>query len=253
MQFFEGVEGEPEFRIVDVSNPREPETIAGWSAWKELGLEPLSTLGSFPFSFVHSVISNEAGTRAYVSYWDSGTVILDTTDPANPRYLGRTEYAANEEGNAHSAWLARGENLLIQNDEDFDPGFFTPPGTEISWGYSRIFDISDPAAPRQIGTFKLPTTTQFPPAAAGDFTVHDPKVRGNTLHLSHYTEGVLTVDISKPANPSFVAQFVPEPHEDPMGLFFPAEEFPFVWGVYPERNYVLASDINSGLWVFQIR
>ena len=50
-----------------------------------------------------------------------------------------------------------------------------------------------------------------------------------------------------------VAQFVPEPAADPNGLFFPGEEFPFVWGVYPERNYVLASDINSGLWVFQVR
>jgi hypothetical protein len=78
-------------------------------------------------------------------------------------------------------------------------------------------------------------------------------VRGSTLYLSYYAEGVVIVDLSKPSTPSFVAQFVPEPAEDPNGLFFPGEEFPLVWGVYPEQNFVLASDVNSGLWVFRVR
>lgn len=252
-QFFEGIEdGSPEFRIIDVSDPRNPEEVGGWSAWKQLGIEPVAGQGSFGFNFVHSVIGNEQGTRAYVSYWDLGTVILDVTDVSAPRFLGRTQYAPHEEGNAHSAWLAKGGNVLIQTDEDFDPGWFTPPGTETSWGYTRIFDISNPASPVQLSTFKLPTTTQFPPGV-GDFTVHDPKVVGNTLYLSSYAEGVVVVDIARPDRPGMVAQFVPEPAADPFGLFFPGEEFPFVWGVYPERNYVLASDINSGLWVFRMR
>ena len=174
------------------------------------------------------------------------------SDPTNPTFVGRTKFAPNGRRNAHSAWLAKGGNILIQTDEDFDPGFFTPPGTELSWGYARIFDISNPASPVQLSTFKLPTTTQFPPGI-GDYTVHDPKVIGNTLYLSYYAEGVVVVDIARPAAPAMVAQFVPEPAADPNGLFFPGEEFPFVWGVYPERNYVLASDINSGLWVFQVR
>ncbi len=38
------------------------------------------------------------------------------------------------------------------------------------------------------------------------------------------------------------------------GFFAPPDvAFPFVWGTFVERNYVLASDINSGLWVFQVR
>jgi hypothetical protein len=28
---------------------------------------------------------------------------------------------------------------------------------------------------------------------------------------------------------------------------------PLVWGVYPWKDLVLASDINSGLWVFRVR
>lgn len=250
--FGEVVGDAPDFRVIDVSDPRHPVQVADWGGQADLGIPADAGLGSFPFNFVHSVIGNEAGTRAYVSHWDLGTVILDMSDPANPRYLGRTTFKANEEGNAHSAWLARGENLLIQTDEDFDPGFFTPPGTEVSWGYARFFDITNPAAPVQVGTFKLPTTTQFPPGV-GDYTVHDPKVVGNTVYFSYYAEGVVVADISRPQNTGLVAQWLPEPASDPMGLFFPGEKFAFVWGVFPDRNYVLASDINSGLWVFQIR
>ncbi len=251
-QFFGGVlDGSPDFRVIDVSDPRHPVKVGEWGAWKELGIDPFPGLGSFPFNFVHSVIGNESGSRAYLSYWDNGTVILDMSDPASPEYVGRTPYPAGSEGNAHSAWLARGENVLVQADEDFDSGPF--PGIETSWGYTRIFDISDPAAPAQIGTFKMPQTTQFPPPL-GDYSVHDPKVHGSTLYLSYYSNGVVVADIARPEQPRFVAQFLPEPAADPFGFFAPPDvKFPFVWGVYPERNYVLASDINSGLWVFQVR
>jgi hypothetical protein len=62
------------------------------------------------------------------------------------------------------------------------------------------------------------------------------------------------VDITRPENPRFVAQFVSEPAADPRGFFAPPDvEFPVVWGRFVDRNYVMASDINSGLWVFQIR
>ena len=243
--------GRADFRIVDVSDPTSPTDVGEWGAWAELGMFPFfeDENGVFRVNFVHSVQGD--GTKAYLSYWDLGTVILDVSDPANPTFLGRTEYAANEEGNAHSSWLGKGGNLLIQTDEDFDPS--PHPVLETAWGYARFFDISDPANPTPLATFKLPTTTQFPPPA-GFFSVHDPKVRGGQAYFSWYSEGVVVVDISRPANPRFVAQFVPEPAADPRGFFAPPDvEFPFVWGVFVERNYILASDINSGLWVFQVR
>ena len=58
--------------------------------------------GGYDFNYVHSVITNAAATRAYLSYWDLGTVILDVTNPAAPRYLGRTGAAGDPEGDAHS-------------------------------------------------------------------------------------------------------------------------------------------------------
>ncbi len=194
------------------------------------------------------------GKRAYLSHWDLGTVILDVSDPTDPRFLGRTRYRRREEGNAHSAWTAQGGNLLIQTDEDFDP--YPGPRTGKAWGYARFFDISDPAKPVRLSRFKLPTTTRLPPPH-GFFSVHDSKVRGTRAYLSWYSEGVIVLDISQPANPKKIAQFVPPPTADPLGFWGPLvlgsdRPFPFVWGVFVHQGYVLASDINSGLWVFKL-
>jgi hypothetical protein len=250
--------GEPDFRIIDVSDPSNPVKVGDWGAWAELGVYPLEGQGTEDAaSFVHSVITNRRATRAYLSYWDLGTVILDISDPAQPRFVGRTDYPADAEGNAHSAWLGKGGHLLIQTDEDFDPE--PGPATEQGWGFPRFFDISDPSNPVQIATLTLPTTTQLPPPL-GFFSVHDPRVHGGRAYFSWYSEGVVVADISRPSAPRVIAHFVPPPTADPMGFFGPFflglennPPFPFVWGVFPHRNYVLASDINSGLWVLKIR
>jgi hypothetical protein len=240
-----------DFQIWDVSDPTAPVRVGQWGAWEELDGRPHFTdeHGVVRRNIVHSVIGSVVGPRdrAYLSYWDLGTVILDVSDPANPEFLGRTEFEPHEEGNAHSAWLARGGNILIQTDEDFDPA--PTDVIEQAWGYGRIFDISDPANPDQLATIELPSTRQFPPPAEGRFTIHDPKVRGSTAYFSWYTEGVVMFDISDPADPTKSAQFVPPAMDDPAGV---RPTFTNVWGVALDRNYVLASDINSGLWIFTL-
>lgn len=240
---------EADFQIWDVSNPTNPVKVGQWGALAQLGVHPTQPDDGVARSRrVHSVIGAVVGKQhlAYLSYWDFGTVILDVTDPSSPQFLGRTTFELHEEGNAHSAWLARGGNILIQNEEDFNPA----GAREHAWGYGRIFDISDPSNPVQLSTVELPTTRQPSPDRPGDFSIHDPKVRGNTAYFSWYAEGVVMFDISDPSNPRQIAQFLPPAVEDPMGLFTPAQVN--VWGVFVERNYVLASDMSSGLWVFRL-
>jgi hypothetical protein len=241
--------GNPDFRVIDVSDPRNPQQVGQWSAWEEFGINPGQANGSFAFNLVHSMIGDDDGDRAYLSYWDFGTVILDMTDPTDPQFLGRTTFAANQEGNAHSSWLARGGRLLIETQEDFDGDPF--PGIETGFGYTRFFDISDEESPREIAQFRMPSQPAAP--GPGDWTVHDPKVQGSKLFLSHYAEGVVTLDISRPTQPRQTAQFLPPPTGDPFGYWFDGVPAPNVWGVWLEGKYVLASDINSGLWVYKLR
>ena len=229
--------GRPDFRIIDVSDPRNPTVVGEWGAWQELGLRPDQGLGADPIRLVHSVITDPRATRAYLSYWDLGTVILDISEPTNPTYLGRTPYASDAEGNAHSAALDRRRKLLIETDEDFS--LASGAGEEVGWGYARIFDVSKVGAPVQRGAVKLPSTTQVPAPRAGVLSVHDPKLRGNRVYFSWYAEGVVVVDISDPANPALIAQFVPPTN-------------PAVWGVFLTRQFVLASDINNGLYVLRL-
>jgi hypothetical protein len=240
----------PEFRIIDVSNPRNPVQVGDWSAWRDQGVSPLDGMGSFPINYVHSVYVDSK--VAYISYWDYGTVMVDVRDPSNPVFLGRTEFGEGNEGNAHSAWTNWKGDILVQADEDFDP---TPnPDVETGWGYGHIYDISDKSNPVELATLKLPSTSQFPPPGPGDFTIHDPKIKGKRLYTSWYTEGVVVWDVANPSAPKKIGQFIPpEKAEDPLGVFFPGEEFVEIWGVYIGSGYVVASDMNTGLWVFRVR
>jgi hypothetical protein len=229
-----------DFQIVDVSDPTSPKTL--WQFDPRTLPEIPDDFNGYHWNapdgkvrpvFNHSTMADETGKYAYVSMWDLGTVIFDISDPENPVYLGRTEFASHQQGSAHSATLAKGGTVLIETREVYAP---IKEGYEAAYGYTRIFDIKDKTNPKLLSEFK----TELTDAEAGApvtfaRTVHDPKVRGNTLYLSHYAGGVRAVDITDPANPVQIGKYVPEKSD--------------VWGVFVDRNYILASDIGSGLKV----
>ena len=233
--------GKPDFRIFDVSDPARPVEVGEWGAWKELGVHPTAGRGRFlSRNFVHSVMVNPAATRAYLSYWDLGTVILDITRPEAPRYLGRTQ-SGDPEGDAHSVALARGGRVLIETHETYS-------------GYPTFFDISNPRRPRKLSDFRLPGSGGGGSGAAFSASVHDARVIGNRAYFSWYQRGVVAADISRPGRPRLIASFLPRPSADADAVLCrPGERCTMTWGVYAERNYVLASDMISGLWVLRLR
>lgn len=108
-------------RIVDATDPTQPKLLSTWQILRALRNLPLWLHGVWPVTLCHSVSTSADGNLAYVSYWDHGAAILDISDPARPRFLGRTVYPVTEEGNTHSAVEADGGRLLITTDEDWDP------------------------------------------------------------------------------------------------------------------------------------
>ncbi|MBD0348837.1 MAG: hypothetical protein ICV59_06770 [Thermoleophilia bacterium] len=226
--------GEPDFRIYDVSVPTAPVEVGGWGAWRALGIQPRDGDRT---NLVHSVRGNLAGTRAYLSYWDLGSVILDVSNPAAPRYLGRTR---NEE-NAHSTALAKGGRLLIETHE-------------TRGGVPTFYDISNPGAPKRRGSLVLPATSRPLPRPLPAFanSVHDAKVRNSRAYFSWYSQGVVVADIARPARPRVIAQWLPPKTPDPGESMCRRTSCRLVWGVFPQRDYVLASDILSGLWVLKL-
>lgn len=233
---------EKDFQIVDVSDPSNPTTLWQFDP-RSLEDVPDDFDGYFwnapdgkrrPL-FNHSTMTDENGRYAFVSMWDLGTVIFDIKDPENPVYLSHTQYRPDQKGAAHSAALAKGGTILIETREVANP---IGPGYESAYGYTRIFDIKDKTNPVLLSEFKTELTHDI--SETGQIstfakTVHDPKVHGNTLYLSYYSGGVLAVDITNPSNPTEIARYTPENSD--------------IWGVFVDRNYILASDIGSGLKV----
>jgi hypothetical protein len=223
--------GNPDFRIYDVSNPRAPVQVGQWGIWSNLGIKPT------PDQYVHSVITNRAATRAYLSYWEFGTVILDISNPAAPRLVATLRDPAQvERPHAHTAWLAHKEKVLIETQEF--GSFFRMSGT----GYPRFYDISDERNPRLLSQFRPPGTEAS--------TVHDPKVAGNRLYLSWYDFGVYVLDISRPDAPRELAHFVPGAGRNEGNPWCPG--CTFVWEAFPNRDYFVAADMNFGLWIAKL-
>jgi hypothetical protein len=147
-----------EFRIVDVTDPANPVELADWGVIADSplrnfggGQEVTSSfqgLGYFAAHFAHSVRAADGGMTAYVSYWDSGVLKFDISDPANPVLLARTQYGVRDDGDGHSMtpYDVGGTRYILQNDEDFEslsPTVVTSSAT----GATEFSGIEEPWAP----------------------------------------------------------------------------------------------------------
>lgn len=247
-------QGRGDVRIADVTDPTNPVEVSDFHFVDDAGLPgTFEGFGCFPFNFAHGAAVNDAGTLAFVSSFDLGTVIIDITDPAHPSYVGQTPYPANVEGDAHSADLSADEQFLFQAEEVIPPNSNCQAPdrhTEKSWGYVRVFDISDPAVPVQVGAFRTPNSMSPNRMRKGDYSVHNPLVVGDRLYTSWYSDGVRVADISDPANPSEIAYVVPPAVKDPLHVL---GYVPEVWGVVVDaRGCVLMSDMNGGLFIARV-
>jgi hypothetical protein len=73
-----------------------------------------------------------------------------------------------------------------------------------------IVDVADPAAPQMVSSFSLPENRcNNLPAADAVFTAHNPLLVGDLVFLSWYAGGVQVLDVSDPAHPQRVGQFLP--------------------------------------------
>jgi hypothetical protein len=244
--------GKGDFRMIDITDPRNPSEVSTWKVQQAGG--PFAAQGCDPDgNYGHGAEPSEDGKLVFLSYWDSGYVRLDVTDPAHPRYTGRAAFPANADGDAHSAQYDEKRELLFSADEDFCKA--SGAGIEKGFGYMRVWDFKNPANVAQIGSFRTPRSLGTDDQGAGDFVIHNNFLLGKTLYQSWYSDGVQVVDVSDPKNPRRVAYFVPPATENPVkpsqrGVLTNTTQ---VWGVVvdPSTGLIYASDMNSGLWILR--
>jgi hypothetical protein len=128
-----GTDAGGEFRIVDITQPGNPQRRSTWGIIRDSNLvtfggdEIVSSFQGmdsfFTAIYAHSPRDADEGMTAYVSYWDAGVVKLDISDPDAPTFVGRTFYEVGDAGDGHSMFPldVDGTRYVIQNDEDYDP------------------------------------------------------------------------------------------------------------------------------------
>jgi hypothetical protein len=246
-----------DLRIIDVTDPRRPRQVADWDVRRDGPVEDRARLAARRDVFGHSAAPFDGGAKLYASFWSAGVQFLDVSDPAAPRLLGHTPYR-DEDGyrGAHSGWFNEDETLFVQNDETMA---VLGSGDRATWTFQRVFDTSSLAEPKLLST--IATESAVPGrdgrvATDGVYSVHNTVLRGTMAYSAWYSDGVRVVDLADPRKPREVASFVPPPTSPPRQTAATAQggrrDMPLVWGVHLWRDLVLASDMNSGLWVLRV-
>ena len=226
--------------IVDATDPNAPVKVGTYTNLVPKGI------GCISYTLAHSVRFAGRGKRLYVSYWDAGTIELDVSDPSHPVEVARTEIAPpDEDANNHSLTDVAGR-WLIMNPEDFSPD---DCGDQFGgWGEAWLYERRN-GPTRLLGSFA--TRNSQSTNTDGVYTVHNTEVWGTTEAFSSwYSDGIQWWTFTTSGRTRSKGWFVPPATPDPNGYW---PEVPLVWGVavQPRQDLVLASDINSGLWILR--
>jgi hypothetical protein len=132
----------PDVDIVDITNPAAPVMASetDLSDWPDAQ----SPLANGSAAFLHDLQFKRIGGNDLLalSYWDAGQILLNVNDPANPVFVGDSDYIDPDpetghtppEGNSHESYWSSNNQFLLSTDEDFSTYRLEPPGFEITSG-----------------------------------------------------------------------------------------------------------------------
>lgn len=154
--------------------------------------------------------------------------IVDVTNKSNMFTVGSTSYSGASY--THQGWLSEDRTLFYSNDE------LDEQGGVVNVTTTRIFDVSDITNPTYVGSF-----------TSGETSIdHNNYVHNGYLYQANYTSGLQVFDLCNPTSPVRVANY--DTHSSSSFSFNGA------WSVYPffPSGTVIISDINSGLYIFDV-
>lgn len=193
---------------------------------KEDPKEP-KVIGAVNLFYSHDAYAR--GDTLYSSELNNGFAIYDVSDKSNPQELARITTSSNF---THNAWIS-------------DDGEYAFTTDEVRYGYVDAYDISD------INNIKF--KSKFRPLE----TKEKPVIPHNTHYfqgynvVSWYTDGLVIIDAHRPENLVKIAAWDTHPDD---GILNPNTNwFRGCWGAYPylPSGLVIASDINTGLYIFR--
>ncbi len=274
-------------RFRSVADATDPVAGAQVAAASQLAVVPGQSYRAGTFLEVAAYTS---GTfRAAVEWFDGGgaSVRLDAIPTAGlsavtPRT--RFERTLTAPANAAKAavkfeWTGGGAGTAFADTFSFAPDDARATvkdnpgaGNTPEWGAQRIIDFSQ-TVPKEIGTYRSPTSKLFPPPDDGIYAPRQARMFGADVAFTTWlSDGVRALDVSNPASPKEVGAFVPPAVNDPSpaagagisnldtgdpanlrrGQSWPNRPLATGVGVIPrsaKTATVVVSDINGGLYV----
>jgi len=134
------------FQIYELTDPADPQFVSAWGAEHLCPFGPtfcspdpnadtdaarivstvnnwlLQGFGASRNRLLHDMTISADGTKAYLSNWDAGLVLLDISDPANPQYVSTALDPTVRDGevNSHAAWPTADGKTVVETEEDFE-------------------------------------------------------------------------------------------------------------------------------------
>ena len=222
------------YDILNIEDPANPVKVASH--------ELLTPNHSIHDVWVDNGIAISSNWKDGVQLVDVGNGIKEGT-PSNPVTISSFAYPS---GWNHAAFPFTSPETnkfyVIAGDEAFPNGANVSGQVSVPAGYMHFIDFSDLDNPREVARYEVP--------GAG---THNFWVEGNLLYIAYYNGGLRVVDISGDLMGDLyrqgreVAWFLPG---DPEGKI---ANQPMAWGAQPYKGKIFVSDMNSGLWAFELQ
>jgi hypothetical protein len=152
-------------QIFEITDPRNPEFVSAWgpellceedfcsddpynetdpnvlvahiNEWI-FGTGRTPGFGASTIRSVHDITVTEDGNLMYAAAWDSGLVLLDISDPANPEVvsiaLEPERGSLDGEVNSHSVWPSEDGSIVVEGEEDFAAWASVQPLSNFTFG-----------------------------------------------------------------------------------------------------------------------
>ncbi|AKJ08208.1 Putative Ig-like domain protein [Archangium gephyra] len=163
----------PRTLIYDIQKPTEPRLLGHYA---EVGAGTDPSVG-----YPHDALAFEG--MLYINHWSGGYVMVDVSDPENPRKVGAYKYPyATSHANAVGKYGDR--RIAFEGGENWG-------------GHLRVLDVTEPTQPKRLGEYKLEENA----------SIHNMVLKGERLYIAYYHHGVRVLDVSVPESPREVAYY----------------------------------------------
>jgi hypothetical protein len=232
------------FVVFDISDPENPVEVSDFQVDDHM---------------IHA--AHVRDDYAFLAHWNAGLWILDMSDPENPDVVGSFDYREEEADvplrACHHTVPHPSEDIILVGEEvgGRDPGYKHIVEVDFDTGETELLSSFQfpQHAPQPTGTQSFWWTGHFSDWGVGD--------QADVVFSGDYKAGVQAFDVSDPADPIRIDQYMPTEgvgevrSADPSRLDM-LDNVPFAWGAESQlagdSGRVYVADATTGFYVLEL-